>query len=134
MKAHTNPISEVTRTYRRPFPGSWWLKKGSYFIFMMRELSSVFVALYSIFLIIQFCSVSEGPEKYNAWLVVSQSWWMILIHVVIGVFVLLHMITWFRISGRIFGAKPLTPAMVTVANYIVWVVVSIGIICFVTLF
>lgn len=59
---------------------------------------------------------------------------MILIHVVIGAFVLLHMVTWFRISGRIFGAKPLTPAMVTVANYIVWVVVSIVIICFVTLF
>ena len=134
MKAHTNSISEVTKTYRRPMPCSWWLKKGSYFIFMMRELSSVFVAIYSIFLIIQICSISEGPEKYNAWLVVSQSWWMILIHIVIGAFVLLHMITWFRISGRIFGAKPLTPGMVTVANYIVWVVVSVVIIYFVALF
>ena len=76
---------------------------------MMRELSSVFVALYSIFL-------------------------MILIHIVIGAFVLLHMTTWFRISGRIFGAKPLTPAMVTAANYIIWVVVSVVIIFFVTLF
>ncbi|MCC7201066.1 MAG: fumarate reductase subunit C [Nitrospirae bacterium] len=134
MKVQTNPISEPTRTYRRPIPCTWWMKKGSYFIFMMRELSSVFVALYSIFLIIQFCAISEGPEKYNAVLSVFQSWWMILIHVVIGAFVLLHMVTWFRISGRIFGARPLTPGMVTVANYIVWAVVSIVILYFLALY
>lgn len=127
----TTPATEVTKTYTRPIPNTWWLKRRSYLLFMLREFSAFFVALYAIFLLIQLYALSQGPESYGAWMAVFQSGWMILLHIVIGLFVLYHMVTWFKISGRIFGEKPLSPGAVTAVNYIVWIVVSIGIIYFI---
>lgn len=120
--------TEITKTYRRHLPNTWWLKKGSYFLFMLRELSSVFVALYAIFLLIQLYALSGGLESYESVSSVFKSGWMIILHVVMWLFVMYNMVTWFRISGRIFGAKPLSPILVTVFNYIIWIIVSIVII------
>lgn len=120
--------AEVTKTYIRHIPNTWWLKKASYFLFILREISSVFVALYAIFLLIQLYALAGGAESYRAWIAVTQSGWMILLHVVMWLFVMYNMVTWFKISGRIFGGGPLSQAGVTLSNYIVWVVVSIGII------
>lgn len=125
MNPVNNSAAEPTKTYRRPMPNTWWLKKGSYTLFMLRELSSVFVALYAIFLLIRLCALSEGPEKYNAVNVLFSSGWMIVLHAVMWIFIMYNMITWYKISGRIFGKKPLSPGLVTIANYVVWVVVSV---------
>lgn len=95
---------------------------------MLRELSSVFVALYAIFLLIQLYALSGGLESYESVSSVFKSGWMIILHVVMWLFVMYNMVTWFRISGRIFGAKPLSPILVTVFNYIIWIIVSIVII------
>lgn len=121
----------ITRTLKRPIPNTWWLKKGSYFLFMIREFSSFFVALNSILLIVFLYALSGGRGEYNSWLGVLQSGGMIILHLIIGLFVLYHMVTWFKISGRIFGAGPLSPGGVTAANYIVWIIVSVGIIYFI---
>ncbi len=123
--------AEVTKTYRRSIPNTWWLKKSSYFLFMIRELSSVFVALYALCLLSQVYAVSQGQESYAAWVAGSLSGRMILLHVVMLLFVLYHTVTWFRISGRIFGREgsgALSPGAVTAVNYVVWIVVSVGLI------
>lgn len=124
-------MMEVTKTYRRPIPNTWWLKRRSYLLFMIRELSSVFVAFYAICLLGQVYALSVSPERYNALLAKSQSGLSILLHLVMGAFVLYHMVTWFKISGRIFGSGPLSPGAVTSINYAIWIVASIGIIYFI---
>ncbi|MDD5434366.1 MAG: hypothetical protein PH343_02940 [Nitrospira sp.] len=125
MKHSSSSIPEPTKTYRRPMPNTWWLKKGSYTLFMLRELSSVFVAIYAIFLLIRLCALSQGTEVYNRKTAIFNSGWMIALHGVMWVFIMYNMVTWFKISGRIFGKKPLSPGLVTIANYIVWVVISV---------
>lgn len=117
--------AETTKTYKRQIPNTWWLKSSSYFLFMVREVSSVFVALFALCLFSQVYAVSRGPDHYAAWISGSQSGWMILLHIVILLFVLYHTVTWFRISGRIFGGGALSPAAVTVVNYIVWIAASV---------
>ena len=37
-------------TYRQPVSRLWWLKKRTYFLFVMRELSCIFVAWFVVFL------------------------------------------------------------------------------------
>ena len=125
------PAAEVTKTYKRTMPCTWWLKKSSYILFMLRELSSVFVALYALCLLSQVYAFSQGPDSYAAWVMGSLSRGMILLHVIMVLFVLYHTVTWFRISGRIFGREgsgALSPVAVTAVNYIVWIVLSIGLI------
>lgn len=124
----TTPTAEVTKTYRRLIPNTWWLQKQSYVLFMLRELSAVFVAIYAVFLLIQVYSVANGPESYAHWNAFFQSGWVILLHVVILAFVMYHMITWFKISGRIFGFGKLTPGVIVAANYVLWLVVTAGLV------
>jgi fumarate reductase subunit C len=128
MKAANTP--EVTKTYRREMPNTWWLKRPSYFFFMVRELSSVFVLIYVLLLLGQVASVACGADGFAASMEKFQSPWMILLNLVIAVFVLYHMVTWFRISGRIFGSGPLSPGAVTAVNYVVWVAASVAVIVF----
>ena len=40
-----------TRTYRRPVSKWWWVGKRTYFVFVMRELSSIFIAWFVVFLL-----------------------------------------------------------------------------------
>ena len=38
--------------YRRPVSVWWWTRKRTYFVFVMRELSSIFVAWFVLFLLL----------------------------------------------------------------------------------
>ena len=46
-------------------PATWWLTKQSYFLFMLRELSSVFVALFLVVYLCQLYQLSQGPDAYS---------------------------------------------------------------------
>jgi fumarate reductase subunit C len=115
---------EVTKTYRRPLSRMWWTKKKSYSLFMGRELTSVFIACYAVILLIQIRAVAAGPEPFNALASLFRSGGMVFLHVVIVLAALLHTVSWFRISGDIFGGERLSPKAVVAVNYLLWVVVS----------
>lgn len=128
MSAPNTPSSpEVTRTYKRTIPNTWWLKQRSTILFMIRESSSIFVAFYAFCLLGQLCALSKSAESYNALLAKSLSGGSLVLHLVMVSFVLYHTVTWFKISGRIFGSGPLSPGAVTAVNYVVWIAASIGI-------
>ena len=38
----------------------WWLEKRAYLLFILRELSSVFVAWFVVFLLLLVAAVSQG--------------------------------------------------------------------------
>ena len=126
-----SPTAEITKTYRRTMPNTWWLKKPSYVLFMLRELSSVFVALYALCMLSLVYAVTQGSTAFESWMASSRSGGMVLFHVVVLAFVLYHTVTWFRISGRIFGKGALSPAVVVAANYAVWLIASLGVIFFI---
>ena len=60
-------MTEV-RTYRRPLSTWWWLRKRSYFVFVMRELSSIFVAWFVVFLLLLISAVGRGEAAYQDFL------------------------------------------------------------------
>ncbi|MGH9783716.1 MAG: fumarate reductase subunit C, partial [Terriglobia bacterium] len=44
------------KPYVRPISAGWWLKRSSYLLFMLRELSSVFVAGYVVLFLLMIRS------------------------------------------------------------------------------
>ena len=48
------------KTYQPSMPATWWLKKGSYFLFMMREFSSLFIAAFVLLFMYEGSHVSFG--------------------------------------------------------------------------
>ena len=80
-------------------PAVWWLKNPHYTLYMLRELSAVFAALWVVFFLIQLSKLAEGPAGREQWLqqVTSPGW--IIFSLVSLVFVVYHAWTFFTATG-----------------------------------
>ena len=86
------------RRYRRRMSVFWWVSRRSYLIFVLRELSSVFVAWSVVFLLLLVHAVSEGGKQYQQFRNLSSNPWMLALNVVTLAFLLFHAITWFNLA------------------------------------
>ena len=114
--------------YQRPVHLFWWLERRSYVLFVLRELSSVFIAWFVVFLLMLVNAVSDGEASYQKFLDWSGQWWVIAINVVAMLFVLLHSVTWFALAPRAMvikvRGKRLPGRQVVAAHYLAWLVLS----------
>src|SRR5216684_7454102 len=53
------------RWYRKRVSTYWWLQRWEYLRFVLREISSVFVAIFVIETLFQIYAVSREPEAYD---------------------------------------------------------------------
>jgi len=56
------------RWYRRRVSVWWWLQNRSYTGFVLRELTSVFVAYFAVLYLWQLRALAQGPEAYGQFL------------------------------------------------------------------
>jgi succinate dehydrogenase subunit C len=112
----------------RPMSPVWYLRSRAYVVFMLRELTSVFNALYMVFLLILLYSLSQGPEACAAFLAFLGAPGMIVLHLVALGFSVLHTVTWFNATGKAIvirrGEERLPDAALVAPNYAAWVLVS----------
>jgi fumarate reductase subunit C len=123
------------RWYRPRIGRLWWLRRRSYLVFVLRELTSVFVAWFVVFLLLLAHAISAGPAQYQRFLDLAGNPWMIALNVIALGFVVFHTITWFalapqaivvrlrgrRVPGRaILGLHYL--AWLTVSGVLAWVI------------
>jgi succinate dehydrogenase subunit C len=114
--------------YHRPIPIFWWLERPSYFLFVLRELSSVFVAWFVVYLLLLINAVSGGSAEYERFLDRSGHWWVVAINVIALLFVLLHAVTWFGLAPkaivvRLHGRR-VPPPLIAAGHYAAWLVLS----------
>ena len=114
--------------YERPVHLLWWLERRSYLLFVLRELSSVFVAWTVVYLLLLVNAVSDGPASYQRFLDRSGEWWMVAINVITMLFLLLHVVTWFGLAPRAMVIKArgsrVPPRQIVAAHYLAWLVLS----------
>lgn len=104
---------------------SWWWQKPTYFAYIMRELTAVFVAAYAVILLLTLRALGAGGEVWDAWLTSLQSPLSIGLHAVILLFAVYHSITWFlaaptAIVVNIKG-KPLPAKVLVIAHVVIWI-------------
>ena len=87
-------------TWRRPISTWWWLQKRTYFLFVMRELSSLFVAWYVLFLLLLVRAVGRGEAAYESFLDWAASPVVVTVNVVAFAFIALHTVTWFSLTPQ----------------------------------
>jgi fumarate reductase subunit C len=113
----------------------WWTRKRTYFVFVMRELSSIFVAWFVVYLLLLVYAVARGEAAYQRFLDWASAPWVIALNVVGLAFVLLHMVTWFSLTPqamavRVMGQKVPSfhivagqyTGMVVVSAFVLWLV------------
>ena len=112
-------------TYRQPVSRLWWLKKRTYFLFVMRELSSVFVAWFAVFLMIMVFAIGRSEASYQKFMNWAASPVVIVINIVALAFLVLHTVTWFALTPQAMvvrgpgGRQVVATRMVQVAGRIV---------------
>jgi fumarate reductase subunit C len=88
------------RYYQRRMPLLWWTKRRSYTTFMLRELSSLFVALFVVELLLLVRAVADGPAAYDDFLDAMAEPAVVVINLVALAFVLLHAVTFANLTPR----------------------------------
>jgi fumarate reductase subunit C len=120
--------STEPRRYQPPVSRLWWLRRTSYLLFVLRELSSVFVAWFVVYLLLVVSAVNRGSDAYQQFLDWAASPWVVVLNIVALAFVVLHAVTWFNLAPRALVVRlqgQRVPAwMVAAGHFAAWAVVS----------
>jgi fumarate reductase subunit C len=119
-------------SYSWRMPAGWWLGHGRYFMYMMRELSAVFAALWLVFFLAQIPQIGAGAANlaaYVAWLDFIRSPGWVIFSVVTLVFVLYHAFTWFNLMGTVLyvrlGKTPIPGSAIVGLMFVAWAGISL---------
>ena len=112
----------------RRHSNTWWLRRWPYRIFMLREWSASFVAVYVVLLLVLVQRVNDGLTAYEGYLDFLQSPPLIAFHVVALLFALLHTATWFQAVPKGLplkrGETRVPPMLMIAGSYAAWAAVS----------
>jgi fumarate reductase subunit C len=114
--------------YRPRMSTYWWLKRPSYLVFILRELSSVFVAWGVVYLLLLVRAVSQGGDAYRQFLTWAGNPFVLLLNLVSLCFVVFHAVTWFNLAPqamvvRLRGQR-VPGTWIAAANYAAWALAS----------
>lgn len=114
--------------YHPPVSIWWWLSRPTYVAFILRELSSVFVAWSVVFLLLAVRAVGEGQTAYRDFLDWAATWWVVGLNVVTLAFLVYHAVTWFDLTPKAVVVKVrsrrVPDAAIAGQAYVGWIVVS----------
>ena len=118
-----------SKLYHPKMSSTWWLKKSSYLLFMLRELSSVFIAIFLVVFLVQVYQLTRGPDAYVAFARKLSSPGWVFFHTVALLFSLFHSITWFQSTAVVMplrlGTRELPRQLMTALNIGALIAVSI---------
>ena len=117
------------RWFRKRVSTWWWLGEWHYLKFILREISSIAVALSVGITLWQLSTLRDGAQAYAQFQERMHSPWMIAISVIIFCFVIFHSVTWFNLTPRAMpavrvGGKRVPEVMIALPNYFIWVAIS----------
>ncbi len=122
------------RWFRRRVSTYWWLERWSYVAFILRELSSIFVAWGVLYLLLLVRAVSHGDTAYRQFLEWSTKPTIVVLNLVSMLFVVYHAITWFNLASQAIvmhaGGRRVPGSLITASNYVAWLLISAVVIWF----
>jgi succinate dehydrogenase subunit C len=116
------------RWHRERAPIFWWLGKRSYVAFIVRELTSLFVAYAAVLLLLQLRALATGAEatlRFEEWL---RAPWTRAWHGFVLLMLVYHAGTWFNLAPQALavrvGGKRVPNAAILAAHYAAWAAFS----------
>ena len=120
------------RWLRRRVSTYWWLGSWSYFAFVLREASCLFVAWFAAYLLLLIHRVLQGEAAYQAFLAWSKRPSVLLLNIVSFAFLVYHAITFFDAAPRALavhiGKTRVPEKLIGASHYAAWLVASVVVI------
>jgi fumarate reductase subunit C len=125
------PTEYLPKTFRTRVSTWWWLGRWSYLKFILRELSSVFVAWFVIFTLLQISALKRGPAEYAEFQQWLRSPILVALNALSLSFVIFHAVTWFNLAPkamaiRVHGSR-VPNLLIAAPNYVAWLAASAAI-------
>ena len=124
-----NKVMPNIKMYRRHMNIFWWANRWIHVKFILRELTSICVAFYSILLLFFVRSVLSGPEDYDMFVSALRSPVLIIIHLLLLVGLIFHSISWFNLAPQAMvlkmGRNKVPALAIALVNYLGWVLISV---------
>jgi fumarate reductase subunit C len=118
-----------TKQLIRPMPADWWLKKAAYAKFMIRDVTSVFIAAYCIFLMVLMQRAAGDAEAFQAFYGKLTSPLSMVLHLIALAFACYHSITFFNLTPRVIvvfrGDEKVPEYLIAGVHYAAWLLVSL---------
>lgn len=116
------------RWYRQQVSTWWWMGRWSYLKFILREISSVFVAWFVAELLLALSALASGPPDYADFQDFLRNPVVVATNVVSLFFVLFHAVTWFNLAPKAMAVrvrgKRIPDLWIAGPNYLAWAAVS----------
>jgi fumarate reductase subunit C len=124
------PAETQPKELIRPMPPDWWLKRPAYTAYMLRELASVFIAGYCVFLmVLMYRAAHADGDSFEAFYRSLASPWSLVLHLIVLVFAVYHSMTFFDLTPRAIvvfrGDDKVPDAVIAGVHYGLWAVVSL---------
>ena len=117
------------RPYIRKVKRSWWLGQRRYFLYMVRELTSLFIGLYCALMVDGIFRLSQGPAAWERFVAALSSPPGIAFQLICLVFAVYHSVTWFAVTPKamplIVNGELVAAKTIVGAHYGIWAVVSL---------
>ncbi|OGA95224.1 MAG: hypothetical protein A3E79_15045 [Burkholderiales bacterium RIFCSPHIGHO2_12_FULL_61_11] len=115
-------VQELSRT-------TWFFKHPRYMRYMAREVTCIFIGIYTIILLVGLARLSEGQAPYEAFLAALRQPLSIVFHVLALAFSLYNSFTWFNVAPKALpiqvGEDFMPDSVVAGGHYVVWVLLSL---------
>jgi fumarate reductase subunit C len=116
------------RWLRRRVSTYWWLGSWSYFTFVLREASCIFVAWFVVYLLLLVRAVLQGEANYQQFMSWSATPAILWLNVVSFLFLVYHAYTFFDAAPRAMvvhlGKTRVPASLIAGGHYAAWVVAS----------
>jgi fumarate reductase subunit C len=125
------PTESLPKTFRTRVSTYWWLGRWSYLKFILRELSSVFIAWFVILTLVQISALKRGPADYMEFQEWLRSPILVTLNALSLCFVIFHAVTWFNLAPKAMairmGGKRVSSLLIAAPNYVAWLAISAAI-------
>jgi fumarate reductase subunit C len=116
------------RWHRTHVSTYWWLSRWSYFLFILRELSSLAVAWFVVYLLALVYAVGTNEAAYRELMEWSRNPLVLFLNIVSFLFLVLHAVTWFNLAPQAMvvhvGSKRVPGLLIAASNYAALAVAS----------
>lgn len=125
------PMADRPPLYQPKVSRLWWLRRRSYLLFVLRELSSLFVGWFVGFLLLLIRAVGQDEAAYQRFLDWAANPLVVLVNLVALAFVVLHAVTWFNLAPKAMVVKVrgqrVPPQMIAMSQFGGWAFVSLAV-------
>ncbi|TMC88615.1 MAG: hypothetical protein E6J12_11010 [Chloroflexi bacterium] len=123
----------ATREYRWVMPRGWWTRRANYFWYIVREFTSLPLAVWLLWFLVEVQRAQNGPKGYAPH---SSAAFVIFSVICLG-FALYHSITFLSLAGVILHFKvldrPIPSRLVVLSQFGAWAAIS-AVIAFVLIY